>query len=96
MYAEFSLEGLYRADAKTRAEYWTAMKNLGVVDVDYIAARENLPKPPEPPAEPVFTPPTLNAGEKQAFTTDVLGTPAVPPKVAAMQTAMKATAGKLK
>ena len=53
MYASFVLEGLMRGDMKTRAEYWAVMKGLGVVDADYIASRENLPKPPPEPPEPV-------------------------------------------
>jgi HK97 family phage portal protein len=57
MFAEFRLEALYRADMKTRAEYWEKMLAMGVVDVDYVAARENLPKPPPPKPEPA--PPAL-------------------------------------
>lgn len=51
MYAEFVLEGLLRADMKTRAEYWGMMKATLGLDPEYIAARENIPqaalKPPE-------------------------------------------------
>jgi HK97 family phage portal protein len=81
MYAEFSLEGLYRADAKTRAEYWKAMKDLGVVDEAYIASRENLPKPPKPKPVPVMQDPNAPPG--------ALPQPAIPPKMAAMQNALK-------
>lgn len=59
MFAEFQLGALYRADMKTRAEYWKTLLDMGVVDVDYVAARENLPKPipkPEPPPMAVPNP----------------------------------------
>jgi HK97 family phage portal protein len=57
MYCEFVLEGLMRADMKTRAEYWKSLKDMGVVDAEYIAARENLPKPPlEKKPEPAALP----------------------------------------
>ena len=55
MDCEFVIEGLLRADMRTRVEYWKALKDMGVVDADYIAARENLPPPPTP--EPVAPPP---------------------------------------
>jgi hypothetical protein len=60
MYAEFVLEALFRADMKSRAEYWKVLKELEVVNAEYIASRENLPKPPkqEPvPVVPVEQPP---------------------------------------
>jgi HK97 family phage portal protein len=69
MYCDFVLEGLMRADMKTRAEYWTALKALNVVDEAYIASRENLPPPPPkpkapsiPPANAVAQPPGNGAG----------------------------------
>ena len=56
MYAEFVLEGLLRADMKTRSEYWASMKATLGLDPEYIAARENIPKDalvePEPPPLP--------------------------------------------
>jgi HK97 family phage portal protein len=52
MYAEFVLEALFRADMKSRAEYWKVLKELEVVNAEYIASRENLPKPPK--QEPVL------------------------------------------
>ena len=58
MYCEFVLEGLLRADMKTRAEYWKTLKEMGVVDEAYIAARENLPAPPPKP-KPVAPPAPL-------------------------------------
>jgi HK97 family phage portal protein len=58
MYAEFTLEGLLRADMKTRAEYWASMKDTLGLDPEFIAARENIPQSalmePEPPAVPVI------------------------------------------
>jgi HK97 family phage portal protein len=44
MYAEHVLEGLLRADMKTRAEYWAAMKTTLGLSPEYIAARENIPQ----------------------------------------------------
>lgn len=52
VYPEFVLEGLLKADVKSRAEYWTKLHDMGVVDEAYIASRENLPAPPEPPPPP--------------------------------------------
>jgi phage portal protein BeeE len=52
MYAEFVLEGLMRADMKTRAEYWASMKQTLGLDPEYIAARENIPQ------SALLTPPT--------------------------------------
>lgn len=53
MYAEFVLEGLLRADMKTRAEYWASMKSTLGLSAEFIAARENIPQSaleePEPP-----------------------------------------------
>jgi HK97 family phage portal protein len=55
MYAEHTLEALYRADMKTRAEYWSVMKGVLGLDPEYIARRENIPASallepePEPP-----------------------------------------------
>jgi HK97 family phage portal protein len=60
MYCDFVLEGLMRADMKTRAEYWTALKALNVVDEAYIASRENLPPPPPKPKVPPVPPPPTN------------------------------------
>lgn len=64
MYCEFVIEGLLRADMRTRVEYWKALKDMGVVDADYIAARENLPPPPapEPTPAPAFPPPVATNG----------------------------------
>lgn len=60
MYAEHVLEGLLRADMKTRAEYWASMKATLGLDPEYIAARENIPQSaleePEPVPEPVPAP----------------------------------------
>lgn len=44
MYCEFVLEGLLRADMKTRAEYWKTMKDVLNLDPKFIAARENIPQ----------------------------------------------------
>ncbi len=61
MYCEFVIEGLLRADMRTRVEYWKALKDMGVVDAAYIAARENLPEPPpEPKPVPVAAPAVTN------------------------------------
>lgn len=52
MYAEFVIEALFRADMKSRAEYWKTMKDVLGLDPEYIASRENIPrdalKEPEP------------------------------------------------
>jgi HK97 family phage portal protein len=64
MYAEFVLEGLMRADMKTRAEYWEKLKAMGVVDAEYIASRENLPKPPK--QEPVALPAPIEQPQLRA------------------------------
>lgn len=57
MYAEHTLEALYRADMKTRAEYWASMKATLNLDPAYIARRENIPQSallePEPVAPAV-------------------------------------------
>lgn len=54
MYCEFVLEGLLRADMKTRAEYWEKMKAVLNLDPKFIAARENIPQDAlEEPKEPV-------------------------------------------
>lgn len=52
MFAEFVVEGLLRADMKTRAEYWEKLIAMEVVDAAYVASRENLPKPPAPKPKP--------------------------------------------
>lgn len=63
MFCEFVIEGLLRADMKTRVEYWKALKDMGVVDEAYIASRENLPPPPEPKPVPApLIPPALANG----------------------------------
>jgi HK97 family phage portal protein len=63
MFAEFRLEALYRADMKTRAEYWEKLLAMGVVDEAYVAARENLPKPPpKPKPQPM---PALNQDQAE-------------------------------
>jgi HK97 family phage portal protein len=69
MYCEFVLEGLLRADMRTRAEYWGKLKEMGVVDEAYIAARENLPKPPkkEPAPIPQPAPPAALEAPQGAF-----------------------------
>lgn len=54
MFAEFVVEGLLRADMKTRAEYWEKLIAMEVVSPEYVASRENLPKPPRPKPAPVL------------------------------------------
>lgn len=58
---EFVLEGLLRGDSTARATYWKTMKELGVVDEKFIAAKENLPDPPKPKPVPVALQP--NGGD---------------------------------
>jgi len=53
IYPEFVIEGLMKADVQARSAYWKTMKELGVVDADYIATRENLPPPPDEEPAPV-------------------------------------------
>src|SRR5262245_1432332 len=43
MFAEFVLEGLMRADMRTRSEYWKTMKDVLGLKPEYIASRENIP-----------------------------------------------------
>jgi len=74
-YAEFTLEGLMRADMKTRAEYWASMKTTLNLDPEYIAARENIPQSAlETPA------PTPDPNAQPAD-----GTPQLAPEMLAMQ-----------
>jgi HK97 family phage portal protein len=58
MYAEHTLEALYRADMKTRSEYWASMKATLGLDPAYIARRENIPQSalvePEPEPAPMM------------------------------------------
>ncbi|MGC8384593.1 phage portal protein [Pseudomonas aeruginosa] len=42
-YAEFSVEGLLRADSKGRAEYLASMVNNGLMTRDEGRAKDNLP-----------------------------------------------------
>lgn len=67
MYCEFVLEGLLRADMKTRAEYWKTLKEMGVVSEAYIASRENLPAPPPKP-KPVAPPQLVPVPDRQELT----------------------------
>jgi len=61
MYAEHTLEGLLRADMKTRAEYWASMKTTLGLDPEFIAGRENIPQSALKEPEPVPAP--LQPGE---------------------------------
>lgn len=56
LYAEFVLEGLLRADMKTRAEYWASMKATLGLSPEFIAARENIPQSALEEPEPVPAP----------------------------------------
>lgn len=56
MYAEFVLEGLLRADMKTRAEYWASMKATLGLSPEFIASRENIPQSALEEPEPVPAP----------------------------------------
>lgn len=64
LYAEFVLEGLLRADMKTRAEYWASMKGTLGLAPEFIAARENIPQSALEEPEP----PVLAEGEEAAVT----------------------------
>lgn len=46
-YAEYAVEGLLRGDSTARAAYHTAMRNLGVENVDEIRVLENLEPLPD-------------------------------------------------
>jgi HK97 family phage portal protein len=61
LFCEFVVDALLRADAKSRAEYWTKLHAIGVVSADYIASKENLPKPPPKPKPAAL--PNLNGGQ---------------------------------
>jgi HK97 family phage portal protein len=61
MYAEHTLEALYRADMKTRAEYWASMKSTLGLDPAYIARRENIPQ--SALVEPEPAPPMVEVEE---------------------------------
>ena len=63
MYAEHTLEGLLRADMKTRAEYWASMKTTLGLDPEFIAARENIPQSALVEPEPVPAPLQLEPAE---------------------------------
>jgi HK97 family phage portal protein len=80
MYAEHVLEALYRADMKTRAEYWASMKATLNLDPAYIARRENIPvsalKKPDPVPAPAQMEPPMDGDAAQ-----VMHLP-VPPRVA--------------
>jgi len=41
-FAEFVMEGLLRGDAKSRAEFYTAMRNAGIMTANEIREKENL------------------------------------------------------
>lgn len=41
-YAKFNVEGLLRADSKARADYFTALHNLGSMSVNEIRAKEDM------------------------------------------------------
>jgi HK97 family phage portal protein len=56
MYAEHTLEGLLRADMKTRAEYWASMKSTLGLSPEFIAGRENIPQDALEEPEPVPAP----------------------------------------
>ena len=62
MYARFNTDVLYVPDAKSRAERWQILHGLGVVDEAFIAAKENLPKPPPKPKPVVQAPPADENG----------------------------------
>jgi HK97 family phage portal protein len=64
LFCEFVLEQLMQADKKAQAEWYKIMHELGVIDADYIASRENLPKPPAKP-KPMLPPanPQQNGGQ---------------------------------
>lgn len=42
-YAEFNIEGLLRADSRSRAEFYRVMINSGIQTIDEVRAKENLP-----------------------------------------------------
>lgn len=46
-YPEFDRNGLLQVDARSRAFYYQTLRWLGVLNADTIAAKENLPIPPE-------------------------------------------------
>jgi HK97 family phage portal protein len=61
--AEFVLEGMLKADAKSRSEFYTAMTSMKAMTVNEVRAKENLPplpggdtiqKDPAPPAPGVM------------------------------------------
>lgn len=82
MYCEFVLEGLLRADMKTRAEYWKTMKDVLGLDPEYIAARENIPQDALEEPEPL---PISQDGAAS-------GNGQVPPAMTEMQNRLKAAA----
>lgn len=63
MYAEFVLEGVLRADMKTRAEYYKTMKEVLNLDPAWIAARENIPQDALKPEPKPVAPPQMPPGE---------------------------------
>jgi HK97 family phage portal protein len=63
LFCEFVLEQLLQADKKAQAEWYKIMHEIGVIDADYIASRENLPKPPAKPKPPAIVNPNQNGSE---------------------------------
>lgn len=60
-FCKFDLTELTQGDSKARADYWKAMKDMGVVDAELIAEREGLPPPPEPDPVPAALTPFAQA-----------------------------------
>ena len=67
MYAEFLLEGLLRADMKTRAEYWASMKSTLGLEPEFIAQRENIPSSALAEPEPAPVLPEQNEQDPPAL-----------------------------
>jgi HK97 family phage portal protein len=80
MFCEFVLEGLLRADMKTRMEYWSGMKDVLNLDPEYIASRENIPH--DALKEPETPPPVAPVADED-------GNGQVPPEMVRMQNALK-------
>lgn len=46
IYAEYSIEGLLRADSAARGEFYWKLFQMGVINGDWMADKENVPRPP--------------------------------------------------
>lgn len=56
VYPEFERNAIMQIDARSRAEYYTKLWGVGAINADYIADRENTPRPPDGQGSRYFVP----------------------------------------